>query len=76
LWVNHGIFTTGLIDEGFDGEILVRLYNTRMLPYRFEQGEKITQLCVSPVCYPTYHEAKEIAGGARGNAGYGSTGRL
>lgn len=76
LWVKHGIITTGLIDEGFDGEILVRLYNTRMLPYRFEQGEKITQLCVSPVCYPTYHIADEITGGTRGSAGYGSTGRL
>jgi dUTP pyrophosphatase len=76
LWVRHGIFTTGLIDEGFSGEIVVRLFNTTSEAYRFEVGEKITQLCVSPVCYPTYHIADEIASGARGSAGYGSTGRL
>ena len=76
LWVNHGIFSQGLIDEGFSGEILIRLYNTSELPYTFETGEKITQLCVSHVCYPTYVEASEIRAGKRGNAGYGSTGRL
>lgn len=75
LWVNHGIFTTGLIDEGFSGEVVVRMYNTSNENYRFEAGEKITQLCVSPVCYPTYVEADEIEGGARGSNGYGSTGR-
>ena len=76
LWVNHGIFSQGLIDEGFSGEILIRLYNTSEIPYVFEAGEKITQLCVSHVCYPTYVEASEIKAGKRGNAGYGSTGRL
>ena len=76
LWVKYGIFTTGLIDEGFSGEIVVRLFNTTSEAYRFEAGEKITQLCVSPVCYPTYELAESIEGGARGSAGYGSTGRL
>ena len=76
LWVNHGIITTGLIDEGFTGKILVGLANLSEEDYVFEPGEKITQLCVSPVCYPTYSQAEAITGGARGSAGYGSTGRL
>ena len=76
LWVNHGIITTGLVDEGFSGTIRVGLANLSDEDYTFEAGEKVTQLCVSPVCHPTYHEAEEIAGGARGNSGYGSTGRL
>ena len=76
LWVNHGIITTGLIDEGFTGKILVGLANLSEEDYVFEAGEKITQLCVSPVCYPTYSQAEAITGGARGSAGYGSTGRL
>ncbi len=76
LWTNHGILTTGLIDEGFSGTIRVGLANLSDQDYTFEAGEKVTQLCVSHVCYPTYVEASEIKAGKRGNAGYGSTGRL
>jgi dUTP pyrophosphatase len=76
LWTDHGIITTGLIDEGFSGTIRVGLANLSDEDYTFEQGEKVTQLCVSQVCYPTYVEASEIRAGARGSNGYGSTGRL
>jgi dUTP pyrophosphatase len=76
LWTNHGILTTGLIDEGFSGTIRVGLANLSDQDYTFEAGEKVTQLCVSHVCYPTYVEASEVKSGKRGNAGYGSTGRL
>ena len=75
LWINHCIITTGLVDEGFSGTIRVRLANLGDEDYTFAAGEKVTQLCVSPVLYPTYRQADEIKGGERGNAGYGSTGR-
>lgn len=38
-------------------------------------GDKITQLVVLPVAYPDVVQAEEIAGGPRGDDGYGSTGR-
>lgn len=76
LWVNHGIFATGLIDEGFSGTIKVRLANLSDEDYTFFAGEKVTQICVSSVCYPSYYEVDEISEGERGSAGYGSTGRL
>ena len=75
LWIEHGIITTGLIDEGFTGTIRVRLANVSDEDYTFRAGDRITQLCVSPVLYPTYVEADEIEGGERGDSGYGSTGR-
>ena len=75
LWTNHGIITTGLIDEGFSGTIRVGLANLSDHDYTFEAGDKVTQICCSSVCYPTYVESDEIHGGARGDAGYGSTGR-
>lgn len=75
LWVNHAIITTGLIDEGFTGQVKVRLANLGDEDYTFEAGDMITQLCVSPVLYPTYERADEIEGGERGDNGYGSTGR-
>jgi dUTP pyrophosphatase len=73
--IKHGIVSEGVIDEGFSGEIMVKLYNLSDQDHRFERGDKITQLVVMPVHYVTYEMADEIQGGARGSAGYGSTGR-
>jgi dUTP pyrophosphatase len=73
--VRNCITSTGLIDQGYTGEIRVRIYNHGNYDYTFEAGDKVTQLCVSAVCYPTYKQVDEIRGGARGDAGYGSTGR-
>ena len=73
--VNHGIVSEGVIDEGFTGEIVVKLYNHSSVDHRFTVGDKITQLVIIPVLYPTYVEADEISGGERGDNGYGSTGR-
>ena len=38
-------------------------------------GDKVTQLVVMPVVYPTYRECDKIQGGERGDGGFGSTGR-
>lgn len=73
--VFYDIVSEGVIDEGFSGEILVKLYNLGDRDYHFEAGDKITQLVVMPVCYPTFIESDVVMGGARGDAGYGSTGR-
>lgn len=74
LYINHGILTTGLIDEGFSGSIRVRLTNTTGQPYQLKAGDKVTQLVVSPVFYPTFERSNVIQGGERGDAGFGSTG--
>ena len=73
--VRHGIVGEGVIDEGFTGEVIVRLYNHSREAYHFDAGDKITQLVVIPVLYPDYREVDRISGGERGDAGYGSTGR-
>lgn len=73
--IKHGITSEGVIDEGFDGEIMVKLYNDSPIPHHFAKGDKITQLVVMPVCYPTYAAFDAIQGGERGSRGYGSTGR-
>lgn len=46
-----GITSTGLIDEGYTGEIIVKLYNNSPRPYEIEAGDKISQLVVIPVLY-------------------------
>lgn len=73
--IRSGIVSEGVIDEGFDGEVVVKLYNHSDVSYLFERGDKITQLVIMPVLYPTYFGAESIEAGDRGSAGYGSTGR-
>lgn len=69
------IIGEGVIDEGFTNQIKVKLYNLGDRPHEFRAGDKIIQLVIVPVLYPTYVQADKIAGGERGGNGYGSTGR-
>lgn len=73
--LNRNITTEGVIDEGFTGEIIVKLYNHGPFTEEFVKGDKITQLVILPVLYPSYEQVDEISGGERGDNGYGSTGR-
>jgi dUTP pyrophosphatase len=73
--VKDGIVSEGVIDEGYTGTILVKLYNHGTEAKQFSRGDKITQLVVLPVLYVRVEQAEEIQGGPRGGNGYGSTGR-
>lgn len=73
--VKDGIVSEGVIDEGYTGTILVKLYNHGTEAKQFSRGDKITQLVVLPVLYVNVEQAEEIQGGPRGDNGYGSTGR-
>ena len=75
LYFRCDIITDGLVDEGYTGAIKVRLHNLGMRPHRFRAGDKIAQLVVTPVLYPTFEQASKIEGGERGDGGFGSTGR-
>lgn len=70
-----GITTTGLIDQGFTGEILVTMFNQWDREYYVQQHDKVSQLVVIPVRYEPVEVAEEISGGDRGDRGFGSTGR-
>lgn len=70
-----GIVSEGVIDEGYTGTILVKLYNHGTEAKQFKAGDKITQLVVLPVLYVQVEQVEEIQGGPRGDNGYGSTGR-
>ena len=75
LMTNHDITSTGLIDEGYDGEIVVKLFNHGDEDYQIRVGDKISQLVVLPVLYPEVVIVPHLAnGGPRGSSGFGSTG--
>lgn len=74
--VKHDITSTGLIDEGYSGEIMVKLYNHGSDSYQVEAGDKISQLVVIPVRYEKIELVEEIESESeRKNNGFGSTGR-
>jgi dUTP pyrophosphatase len=73
--IRHGIVSEGVIDEGFTGEVVVRLYNHSDHPYHFDAGDKVTQFVIVKVARPSFQVVDAISGGNRGDGGYGSTGR-
>ena len=74
--INHDITATGLIDEGYTGMIVVKLFNHGTDDYMVHRGDKIAQLVVTPALYvePVTVEGP-LPETPRGNGGFGSTGR-
>lgn len=74
--VKRGITSTGLIDEGYTGSIVVKLYNNSDGTYIVHRGDKISQLVVIPVRYEQIKIVPHIEENTdRGNHGFGSTGK-
>ena len=65
----------GVIDSGYTGSIRVKLYNHTDCAYRFNKGDKITQLVIVPILKPKLELADELDETERGDGGFGSTGR-
>lgn len=74
--VKHNLTSTGLIDEGYDGEIVVKLYNNGGYDYRVNAGDKISQLVVVPVLYEDIEIVDDLEQDSeRGSNGFGSSGK-
>ena len=73
--VKHGITSEGVIDVGYTGSIVVKLYNHSDKPYEFKEGDKISQLVIMPILTPTFELVDSLEDTERGYGGFGSTGR-
>ena len=74
--VRNGITSTGLIDEGYDGQIVVKLYNHSGFDYKVNAGDKISQLVIAPVLYEEVELVEDLEQDSeRGSNGFGSSGR-
>jgi dUTP pyrophosphatase len=75
----HGIAlvnSPGLIDAGYRGEIRVLLLNTDPADtFRVEAGDRIAQLMIVPIALAEPVEVEALTGSARGDGGFGSSGR-
>ena len=66
----------GTIDAGYRGEIKVTLINTDTKnTVRLRRGDRIAQLVIQRVERARFHEVERLPGSARGENGFGSTGR-
>ena len=73
--VKHGITSEGVIDAGYTGSIVVKLYNNSTEDYHVECGDKITQLVILSVYIDDVEIVEELRASERGNVGFGSTGK-
>lgn len=74
----HGIVLgnlTGLIDADYQGPLMVSLWNRSDAAYTVEPGERIAQLVVLPVRQVRFDVVDAFAASARGEGGFGHTGR-
>lgn len=66
----------GLIDSGYRGEVKVIVVNLDPASdIDIKRGDKIAQLVIQPVATPDIEPVDELPGTARGEGGFGSTGR-
>lgn len=78
LGINHGICPSnavGVVDADYRGEIMVGLTNHAQDAYTIQPGERIAQMVLMPILTPQVQEVDTLDRTARGEGGFGSTGR-
>lgn len=74
----HGIVLgnlVGLIDSDYQGEILVSTWNRGQVAFTLQPLDRLAQLVVVPILRVAFNVVEEFAASARGDGGFGSTGR-
>ena len=74
----HGIVLgnlVGLIDSDYQGELMVSVWNRSSEPFDIRPFERIAQMVILPVVQADFQIVDDFAASARGQGGFGSTGR-
>jgi dUTP pyrophosphatase len=74
----HGIVLgnlVGLIDSDYQGQLMVSAWNRSDTAFTIEPMERIAQLVIVPVIQAEFQVVDEFVASARGEGGYGSTGK-
>jgi dUTP pyrophosphatase len=74
----HGIVLgnlVGLIDSDYQGQLMVSAWNRSDIAFTIEPMERIAQLVIVPVLQAQFNVVTEFPTSARGEGGYGSTGK-
>jgi dUTP pyrophosphatase len=74
----HGIVLgnlVGLIDADYQGPLMISCWNRSSTAFTIAPGERIAQLVFAPVARVTFDVVDDFAPSARGEGGFGSSGR-
>lgn len=73
--IHSDLLTEGVIDSGYTGSVVAKLYNNGDEDYYFRAGDKVTQIVFLPIPEVELHEVNTLDDTERGCNGFGSTGR-
>ncbi len=65
----------GIIDAGYRGEIQIVIWNISAEPIQLRRGERIAQMLIIPIATPAVKEVTTLDETARGEKGFGSSGK-
>lgn len=65
----------GLIDSDYQGQIFVSVWNRGHAPFTIQPLERIAQLVIVPVVQASFNVVDSFEESARGEGGFGSTGK-
>jgi dUTP pyrophosphatase len=65
----------GVIDADYQGPLMISCWNRGTQPYTIAVGERVAQLLLVPVAQARLKRVTEFTPSARGEGGFGSTGR-
>ena len=74
----HGLVLgnlVGLIDSDYQGPLMVSCWNRGSQAYTVQPLERIAQMVIVPVVQAAFRRVDEFGASARGEGGFGSTGR-
>jgi dUTP pyrophosphatase len=74
----HGIVLgnlVGLIDSDYQGPLMVSCWNRGSAPFTIEPFERIAQMVIVPVVQAAFRRVDAFESSARGEGGFGSTGK-
>jgi dUTP pyrophosphatase len=74
----HGLVLgnlVGLIDSDYQGPLMVSCWNRGRSAYTVQPLERIAQMVIVPVVQARFERVEDFAASARGEGGFGSTGR-
>lgn len=74
----HGIVLgnlVGLIDSDYQGPLMISCWNRSRLPFEIQPGERLAQLVFVPVVRARFELVDSFQSSARGEGGFGHSGR-
>lgn len=74
LWHRGLHVSTGIIDSEYRGEVMILVRNVIDRAVSIQAGDRVAQMLVLPLWKGEFVQASELKDGARGAAGFGSTG--